>query len=145
MTNFVKSARLPVVIEVLVIKRNDPCPCGSGRKFKKCCLNRRAGPGERTTGSFRFEPGSYGGPGGYVPSLACFSELDSGEKDYRFVLANPSCVLDSEREAVEQAMADFNEACRVDDATRSIEAMGRQLSARGYGVVENFKVIGKDG
>jgi hypothetical protein len=20
--------------------RNDPCPCGSGRKFKKCCLNR---------------------------------------------------------------------------------------------------------
>jgi hypothetical protein len=21
------------------IGRNDPCPCGSGRKFKKCCLN----------------------------------------------------------------------------------------------------------
>ena len=20
--------------------RNDPCPCGSGRKFKKCCLMR---------------------------------------------------------------------------------------------------------
>ncbi|WP_397474925.1 SEC-C metal-binding domain-containing protein [Pusillimonas sp.] len=19
--------------------RNDPCPCGSGRKHKKCCLN----------------------------------------------------------------------------------------------------------
>ena len=19
--------------------RNDPCPCGSGRKYKKCCLN----------------------------------------------------------------------------------------------------------
>jgi len=19
--------------------RNDPCPCGSGRKFKRCCLN----------------------------------------------------------------------------------------------------------
>ena len=23
------------------IGRNDPCPCGSGRKYKKCCLNRR--------------------------------------------------------------------------------------------------------
>ena len=23
-----------------VIGRNDPCPCGSGRKFKKCCLNK---------------------------------------------------------------------------------------------------------
>ena len=22
------------------ISRNDPCPCGSGRKFKKCCYNR---------------------------------------------------------------------------------------------------------
>ena len=20
------------------VGRNDPCPCGSGRKFKKCCL-----------------------------------------------------------------------------------------------------------
>nr|WP_283777790.1 SEC-C metal-binding domain-containing protein [Sansalvadorimonas sp. 2012CJ34-2] len=19
--------------------RNDPCPCGSGKKYKKCCLN----------------------------------------------------------------------------------------------------------
>ena len=23
-----------------MIGRNDPCPCGSGRKFKKCCLNK---------------------------------------------------------------------------------------------------------
>jgi hypothetical protein len=20
--------------------RNEPCPCGSGRKYKKCCLNK---------------------------------------------------------------------------------------------------------
>jgi uncharacterized protein YecA (UPF0149 family) len=20
--------------------RNDPCPCGSGKKYKKCCLNK---------------------------------------------------------------------------------------------------------
>jgi uncharacterized protein len=25
------------------VRRNDPCPCGSGRKFKKCCMN-RTGP-----------------------------------------------------------------------------------------------------
>ena len=23
------------------IGRNDPCPCGSGRKFKKCCIEKR--------------------------------------------------------------------------------------------------------
>jgi uncharacterized protein YecA (UPF0149 family) len=22
------------------IGRNDPCPCGSGRKYKKCCLGK---------------------------------------------------------------------------------------------------------
>ena len=23
-----------------LVGRNDPCPCGSGKKFKKCCMNR---------------------------------------------------------------------------------------------------------
>jgi hypothetical protein len=25
------------------VGRNDPCPCGSGKKFKNCCMNRRGG------------------------------------------------------------------------------------------------------
>ncbi|MBI5244408.1 MAG: SEC-C domain-containing protein [Elusimicrobia bacterium] len=25
------------------VGRNEPCPCGSGKKFKKCCLDRAAG------------------------------------------------------------------------------------------------------
>ena len=27
----------PIVREEPKIGRNDPCPCGSGKKFKKCC------------------------------------------------------------------------------------------------------------
>jgi uncharacterized protein YecA (UPF0149 family) len=23
------------------VGRNDPCPCGSGKKFKKCCINKQ--------------------------------------------------------------------------------------------------------
>lgn len=26
------------------IGRNDPCPCGSGKKYKKCCLDTRKDP-----------------------------------------------------------------------------------------------------
>ncbi len=26
---------------VMKIGRNEPCPCGSGQKFKKCCLGKR--------------------------------------------------------------------------------------------------------
>jgi hypothetical protein len=29
----------PAVNPLRHVGRNDPCPCGSGRKFKKCCLN----------------------------------------------------------------------------------------------------------
>lgn len=79
-----------------------------------------------------------------MPSLACFSEPSSGQKNYRFVLANPSHVVDSDHEAVARATTDFSEACRVDDATGSIEAMTRQLAGRGYVIVENFKVVGED-
>lgn len=25
--------------------RNDPCPCGSGKKFKQCCINKVGGSG----------------------------------------------------------------------------------------------------
>lgn len=27
----------PIVLEEPKTGRNDPCPCGSGKKFKKCC------------------------------------------------------------------------------------------------------------
>ncbi len=29
----------PVVRDTAKVGRNDPCPCGSGKKFKKCCLH----------------------------------------------------------------------------------------------------------
>jgi uncharacterized protein len=29
----------PIRREAPKVGRNDPCPCGSGRKFKKCCLH----------------------------------------------------------------------------------------------------------
>jgi hypothetical protein len=37
------------------VGRNDPCPCGSGKKFKKCCLNRA--PDHFTAGDLPWEPG----------------------------------------------------------------------------------------
>jgi uncharacterized protein YecA (UPF0149 family) len=28
----------PAVNPFRAVGRNDPCPCGSGKKFKRCCL-----------------------------------------------------------------------------------------------------------
>lgn len=30
----------PAIEPLYVVKRNDDCPCGSGTKFKKCCINK---------------------------------------------------------------------------------------------------------
>src|SRR3979490_3054381 len=53
------------------VGRNEPCPCGSGKKYKRCCADPEAGgePDGFPAGRFRYEPGSYGGPqDGYMPS-----------------------------------------------------------------------------
>ena len=36
--------QVPVIRSEPKIGRNDPCPCGSGNKYKKCCLNKTAKP-----------------------------------------------------------------------------------------------------
>ena len=32
-------ASKPITRETPKVGRNDPCPCGSGKKYKKCCLH----------------------------------------------------------------------------------------------------------
>jgi hypothetical protein len=51
--------------------RNDPCPCGSGRKFKKCCIDKpRAGvPHRRAESAGRSSPDSRLGPEELVSRL----------------------------------------------------------------------------
>ena len=38
------------------IGRNAPCPCGSGKKYKKCCLMSKAGKGQKYASSTKFIP-----------------------------------------------------------------------------------------
>ena len=39
---FADSLALPYVRPEPKVGRNDPCPCGSGKKYKKCCLSKAA-------------------------------------------------------------------------------------------------------
>ena len=32
--------RQKILSKTIKIKRNDKCPCGSGKKFKRCCINK---------------------------------------------------------------------------------------------------------
>jgi hypothetical protein len=46
------------------VGRNDPCPCGSGKKFKKCCLKARSSYPVATAARFAQQPArsSFAGP-----------------------------------------------------------------------------------
>lgn len=37
-SRYVKRFARPTKKEKPLVGRNDPCPCGSGKKYKKCCL-----------------------------------------------------------------------------------------------------------
>lgn len=50
-------------------KRNDPCPCGSGAKYKKCCSPDAA-------------------RGGSAPGTRAVPYIDSGETAVRWVICN---------------------------------------------------------
>jgi hypothetical protein len=56
--------------EVPQLGRNEPCHCGSGRKYKKCCLEEDAGrlrsereAGPMATGGAAGKPGATASPG----------------------------------------------------------------------------------
>jgi hypothetical protein len=42
--DYVESLAMPHSDPLRKVGRNDPCPCGSGKKFKKCCLNAASEP-----------------------------------------------------------------------------------------------------
>lgn len=62
------------------VGRNDPCPCGSGKKFKKCCLNsqRLDGPpsGLLQVDAQDFDPSTLEESGGDIPEYDPFVEPD---------------------------------------------------------------------
>jgi hypothetical protein len=54
------------------VGRNDPCPCGSGKKFKKCCAN-------KTLGSRKFSVVS--DTASKMPGMGLFSSPETTEKE----------------------------------------------------------------
>ncbi len=41
----------------MTVGRNDPCPCGSGKKFKKCCAGKEAAKTVDPTAALRMKSG----------------------------------------------------------------------------------------
>jgi hypothetical protein len=134
------------------VGRNDPCLCGSGRKYKKCCLMSGAAAASSTMRSvepaparprYHFEPGSYGGRGAFVPSIACKKQGAGGARVLHFVLVKPEMVHDDEEDASAEAEADLEAAfsgARSDPGVP--DHVAHHLRSAGYVLVTDPRVVG---
>ncbi len=80
------------------VGRNSPCPCGNGKKYKRCCEAKEAEmrKGSLPHGRFRYENGSYGVAGGYMPSILCYKETGPESWVEHFCLVKPDAVFNEE-------------------------------------------------
>ena len=124
------------------IGRNDLCPCGSGKKYKRCCMsNSYQESHQHLSPRFRFESGSYGDVGSYVPSIACLQQTGPNKWDYCFVLVNPDRVYLKDEPAVSRAEKDLEAAFIYKQQSRSDYTVGEYLRNKGYVSVTDFEII----
>ena len=124
------------------VGRNEPCPCGSGKKFKKCCISKNDGfKNNEFKASYRFESGSYGGVGVFIPSIACLKQIQIDEWTYHFVLVKPENTYPAEDMAGAQSEKDLEEAFKVKMNSDSDEVLAVELIKKGYKSVDNFNVV----
>lgn len=92
-------------------------------------------------GRFRYEHGSYGGPGGYVPSILCYKETGPDSWVEHFCLVKPDAVFREEDSASDAAEKHLAEARAVMDAGGTIQDFALSLRHEGYKSVSDFRVI----
>jgi len=95
------------------ISRNEPCPCGSGKKYKKCC---QASDGARVTKLDAatvdiYRPAALPVSNNlFVPAIACLKEKEQEEDENEkclFILFRPSRAL-GQWTAIDEATADLD-------------------------------------
>ncbi len=123
------------------IGRNEPCPCGSGKKYKNCCSRTEAkGRIQNVSPNFRFEPGSYGAMGNYLPSIVCYKQVAPDKWDYHFIIVKLEDFLSNEDKAVQVAVRDLDNAFEMKDRYGRENIVGEYLRDQGYVSVENYKI-----
>jgi len=128
----------------MTVSRNEQCPCGSGKKYKKCCLAINSDVQPRVSAHpsprFRFEAGSYGGAGRqYMSSVICYKQITPDEWRDHFCLVNPTQYFDKEDDASLQATSDLDEATTLKSFSGLDSEFAMSLKDKGYANVESFR------
>ncbi|TAK91702.1 MAG: tetratricopeptide repeat protein [Burkholderiaceae bacterium] len=98
--------------------RNDPCPCGSGKKFKQCCQVRQAGAAAPASSAAAeamaaFSRGlSLQGQGQLAAAAECYAQAVACKPDFPEALCNLALVLQWQG-LLDQAVEHYRAALRI--------------------------------
>jgi hypothetical protein len=107
------------------VGRNDPCPCGSGAKYKYCCMNEDTGDGFSASGSFSSETASASTDPS--PLEEVWDRFNRASYEERRTLVE-EIVGDPERMDEENAFHMFNELCPVAIERGDAEWLSRNIA-----------------
>ncbi len=120
--------------------RNDPCPCGSGKKYKKCCKMKSTAEQSAAlpTGKFTYDAGSYGDPiSGFFPSLMCKKLTSSDTWENYYCLVKAEAYFEQEEDATKEANNDLEAA--KSSSSNPIE-FAKILHEKSYAKLDDFKL-----
>lgn len=125
------------------IGRNSPCPCGSGKKYKRCCETKEAQMRMASLphGRFRYESGSYGDNGGYMPSIIGYKETGPDTWLEHLCLVKPDAIFDEEVSASEMAERHLAVAHTIMDSGGGPQEFALSLRHEGYKSVNDFRIV----
>jgi hypothetical protein len=112
------------------VGRNDPCPCGSGAKYKYCCMNADAGGDFSASALFSASDASSGAASSSSASSPLdevFERFDRADYEDRKALVE-EIVGDPERMDEENAFHMFNELCPVAIERGEAEWLSRTIT-----------------
>jgi len=125
------------------IGRNSPCPCGSGKKYKRCCRTKEINLLKKSlpSGRFQYKSGSYGDPSGYMPSIMGYKETGTDSWTEHLCLVKPDMLFDEENSASDLANEHLSAARQVVDSGGTPQEFALMLRHNGYKSVSDFKVV----
>lgn len=86
---------------------------------------------------FRFEPGSYQTPAGFLPALVCYKISKNKQEIFDYILTNIKAVELTEQKAVESAEKSLNRAFQKIQKTGNDFNVAQSLKADGFIKVDN--------
>ena len=88
---------------------------------------------------YRFEPGSYQTPSGFLPALACFKIGKNKMESLDYILTNTKIIEPNEEKAVEIAEKSLSKAFKNSGKKGNEQKIANSLKADGFKIMENPK------